>query len=87
MVRAIGVAGVLMALGIGVIVSPIPGGAGQGSGCTVRVPPGRGRPGEVPGVVAMVVGRDRVLYHGAFGKQDVARDVTCSRTPSSASRR
>ena len=29
--------------------------------------------GEVPGVVAMVVGRDRILYEGAFGKRDVAR--------------
>jgi methyl acetate hydrolase len=29
--------------------------------------------GDVPGVVAMVVGRNRVLYHEAFGKLDVAR--------------
>jgi CubicO group peptidase (beta-lactamase class C family) len=31
--------------------------------------------GEVPGVVAMVVGRDRILYEGAFGKRDVARNT------------
>jgi CubicO group peptidase (beta-lactamase class C family) len=31
--------------------------------------------GEVPGVVAMVVGRDRILYEGAFGRRDVARNV------------
>ena len=43
--------------------------------------------GEVPGVVAMVVGRDRILYHEAFGKLDVARNVEMSGTPSSASRR
>jgi methyl acetate hydrolase len=31
--------------------------------------------GEVPGVVAMVVGRDRILYQGAYGKRDVARNA------------
>jgi CubicO group peptidase (beta-lactamase class C family) len=31
--------------------------------------------GQVPGVVAMVVSRDRILYEGAFGKRDVARNV------------
>ena len=31
--------------------------------------------GEVPGVVAMVVGRDRILFEGAFGKRDVARNA------------
>ena len=31
--------------------------------------------GEVPGVMAMVVGRDRILYEGAFGKRDVARNA------------
>ena len=31
--------------------------------------------GEVPGVVAMVVGRDRILYEGAYGKRDVARNA------------
>jgi CubicO group peptidase (beta-lactamase class C family) len=35
--------------------------------------------GEVPGVVAMVVSRDRVLYHEAFGKQDVARNADMSK--------
>lgn len=31
--------------------------------------------GDTPGVVALVVGRDRVLYQGAAGKLDVARDI------------
>jgi methyl acetate hydrolase len=31
--------------------------------------------GDVPGVVAMVVDRDKVLYHEAFGKMNVARNV------------
>ena len=31
--------------------------------------------GDVPGVVATVVDRNRVLYEGAFGKLDVAHDV------------
>jgi methyl acetate hydrolase len=31
--------------------------------------------GDVPGVVAMVVSADRVLYHGAFGKLNVAAGV------------
>jgi CubicO group peptidase (beta-lactamase class C family) len=35
--------------------------------------------GDVPAVVAMVVGPDAVLYHEAFGKLNVARNVTMSR--------
>lgn len=31
--------------------------------------------GEVPGIVALVVDRQGVLYHEAFGKQDAARNV------------
>ena len=31
--------------------------------------------GDVPGVVAMVVDRDKVLYHEAFGKMNVAKNV------------
>jgi CubicO group peptidase (beta-lactamase class C family) len=31
--------------------------------------------GDVPGIVAMVVNRDEVLYHEAFGRQNVAKDV------------
>ena len=31
--------------------------------------------GQVPGMVALVVGRDGVIYHEAFGKQDVGRNV------------
>src|ERR1700676_1675789 len=31
--------------------------------------------GDTPGVVALVVGRERVLYEGAAGKLDVARNV------------
>jgi CubicO group peptidase (beta-lactamase class C family) len=34
---------------------------------------------EIPGVVAAVVNKDQILYIGAFGKQDVARDVPMSR--------
>ena len=35
--------------------------------------------GDVPGVVALVVGPDAVLYHEAFGKLNVARNVDMSR--------
>jgi CubicO group peptidase (beta-lactamase class C family) len=31
--------------------------------------------GDVPGMVALVVDRDKVLYHEAFGKQNVAKNV------------
>src|SRR5689334_8621635 len=31
--------------------------------------------GEVPGIVALVVDRNGVIYHEAFGKQDVGRNV------------
>jgi CubicO group peptidase (beta-lactamase class C family) len=31
--------------------------------------------GDAPGVVTLVVGREGVLYHGAAGRQDVARNV------------
>ena len=31
--------------------------------------------GDVPGVVALVVDRDKVLYHEAFGKQNVSKNV------------
>jgi len=34
---------------------------------------------EIPGVVAAVVNKDRILYLKAFGKQDVARDITMSK--------
>ena len=33
---------------------------------------------EIPGVVAAVVNKDRVLYLTAFGKQDVGRDIPMS---------
>jgi CubicO group peptidase (beta-lactamase class C family) len=32
--------------------------------------------GDSPGVVTLIVGRDGVLYQGAAGKLDVARNVT-----------
>jgi len=31
--------------------------------------------GDVPGIVAIVVDRDKVLYHQAFGKQNVAKNL------------
>src|SRR6185436_14805338 len=35
--------------------------------------------GEIPGVVAAVMNKDRILYLKAFGKQDVARGVPMSK--------
>ena len=35
--------------------------------------------GEIPGVVAAVTNKDRILYLKAFGKQDVARGIPMSR--------
>ena len=37
------------------------------------------RRGDVPGVVVLVVSPDRVLYHEAFGKMDVARGADMRR--------
>ena len=34
---------------------------------------------EIPGVVAIVASKDRILYHGAFGKMDEANDVEMPR--------
>ena len=34
--------------------------------------------GEIPGVVALVTNKDRILYLKAFGKQDVARSIPMS---------
>lgn len=34
--------------------------------------------GEIPGVVAAVVNKDRILYLKAFGKQDVAQNIPMS---------
>ena len=35
--------------------------------------------GDVPGIVAIVVGRDQVLYHEAFGTMNVAKSVAMSK--------
>jgi len=43
--------------------------------------------GDVPGVVAAVTNRDRILYLEAFGKRDVANGARCPGTRCSASRR
>ena len=75
MVRAICVAGVLMAFGLGVISAADPAVPAEGQTALSAFLRDAVARGEVPGVVAMVVGRDRVLYHEAFGKQDVARDL------------
>ena len=75
MVRAFCVAGVLMAFGIGVISAADPAVPAEGQAALSAFLRDVVVRGEVPGVVAMVVGRDRVLYHEAFGKQDVARDL------------
>ena len=32
--------------------------------------------GDIPGVVAIVANKDRILYHQAFGKMDVKNDQT-----------
>ncbi len=75
MVRAICVAGVLVAFGLGVISAADPAVPAEGQTALSAFLRDAVARGEVPGVVAMVVGRDRVLYHEAFGKQDVARDL------------
>jgi CubicO group peptidase (beta-lactamase class C family) len=75
MVRAISVACVLVALGIGVISAADPTVPAEGQTALSTFLREAVAKGEVPGVVAMVVGRDRILYHEAFGKQDVAKGV------------
>jgi CubicO group peptidase (beta-lactamase class C family) len=35
--------------------------------------------GDVVGVVALVISSDRVVYHEAFGKQDVGRGIPMAR--------
>ena len=68
MVRAVGVAGVLLAFGIGVISAADPAVPAEGQAALSAFLRDAVVRSEVPGVVAMVVGRDRVLYHEAFGK-------------------
>ena len=75
MVRAICVAGVLMAFGIGVISAADPAVPAKGQAALSAFLSDVVASGEVPGVVAMVVGRDRILFEGAFGKRDVARNA------------
>ena len=75
MVRAICVACVLVAFGVGVISAADPAVPAEGQRAISAFLRESVSRGEVPGVVAMVVGRDRILYHEAFGKQDVARDL------------
>ena len=43
--------------------------------------------GDVPGVVALVVDRDKVLYHEAFGKQNVAKNVPMALATNTPTRR
>jgi methyl acetate hydrolase len=79
MVRAFCVACVALAFGMGVISAADPAVPAEGQAALSSFLRDAVARGEVPGVVAMVVGRDRILYHEAFGKLNVARNVEMPR--------
>jgi CubicO group peptidase (beta-lactamase class C family) len=60
---------------VGVNAMPPPSITAEGSGAISAFLGDAVARGEVPGVVALVVDRDKVLYHEAFGKMNVAKDV------------
>ena len=79
MVRGFCLACVLVAFGFSVISAADPAVPTEGQTALSTFLRDVVARGEVPGVVAMVVGRDRILYHEAFGKLDVARNVEMPR--------
>jgi CubicO group peptidase (beta-lactamase class C family) len=76
MVRAVVFAMVLLAAGLRAAPPTIPPQGAAALSTFLRESVARG---DVPGVVALVTGRDGVIYHEAFGRLDVARDVAMPR--------
>ena len=61
-----------------VLLQPVIHAAGLSSGGTSAITTflqGAVDRGEVPGIVALVVDRNGVIYHEAFGKQDVGKNI------------
>jgi methyl acetate hydrolase len=65
----------VLMLMVGVNAVPPPSITAEGSGAISSFLADAVTRGEVPGVVALVVDRDKVLYHEAFGKMNVAKNV------------
>jgi CubicO group peptidase (beta-lactamase class C family) len=65
----------VLGLMVGVNALPPPSLTSEGSGALSTFLAGAVARGDVPGVVAMVVDRDRVLYHDAFGRMNVAKNL------------
>jgi CubicO group peptidase (beta-lactamase class C family) len=64
-----------LALMVGVDAVPPPSFTTEGTGAISSFLGDAVSRGDVPGVVALVVDRDKVLYHEAFGKQNAAKNV------------
>jgi CubicO group peptidase (beta-lactamase class C family) len=64
---------------VGVNAVPPPSITAEGSGAISSFLGDAVTRGDVPGVVALVVDRDKVLYHEAFGKMNVAKNVPMAR--------
>jgi len=65
----------VLMLMVGVNAVPPPSITTEGSGAISSFLGDAVTRGDVPGVVALVVDRDKVLYHEAFGKMNVAKNV------------
>ena len=74
MKQLLAVVAVLMLM-VGVNAVPPPSITTEGSGAISSFLGDAVTRGDVPGVVALVVDRDKVLYHEAFGKRNVAKNV------------
>src|SRR5689334_18745832 len=74
MKQLLAVVAVLMLM-VGVNAVPPPSITAEGSGAISSFLGDAVNRGDVPGVVALVVDRDKVLYHEAFGKMNVAKNV------------
>jgi CubicO group peptidase (beta-lactamase class C family) len=74
MKQLIAVAAILVPM-VGVNAMPPPSITAEGTGAITSFLADAVTRGGVPGVVALVVDRDKVLYHEAFGKMNVARNL------------
>lgn len=66
---------VLLAVFVAVASAPAIGARQSGAAALSALLEAAVKAGDLPGVVALVVNRDRVLYHEAFGRLDAAKNV------------
>jgi len=75
MKRLLGIVPVVVLLMVSMKAVPPPSLTSEGSSALSTFFADAVARGDVPGVVALVVDRDKVLYHEAFGKMNVAKNV------------